>query len=115
MAKRGHCAGSLRFSKTSGLCVSEKKPFHPPSLPGIAGVTRLRWAPEAKKLCGRRRRSTQTAVAAVGLSAATELDWAVCGPLGVCGTLSVARGDPALVLCQHAQKCLLLPRLRPGR
>ncbi len=29
--------------------------------------------------------------------------------------LSAARGDPAVVLCQHAKKCFLLSRLRPGR
>ena len=37
------------------------------------------------------------------------------GPIRVCRTLSAARRDPAVVLCQHAQKCLLLSRLRPGR
>ena len=38
-----------------------------------------------------------------------------CESIRVRRTLSVARGDPALVLCQHAQGCFLLPRLRPGR
>jgi hypothetical protein len=35
---------------------SLKNQFSPPSLPGNAGVIFLRWAPEAKKRCGRRRR-----------------------------------------------------------
>jgi DNA primase len=37
MAKRGHCAGSLLFSKNSGRCVSEKNPFaHHPCLGTLA-------------------------------------------------------------------------------
>ena len=35
---------------------SLKNQFSPPSLPWNAGVIFLRWAPEAKKRCGRRRR-----------------------------------------------------------
>jgi len=35
---------------------SLKNQFSPPSLPGNAGVIFLRWTPEAKKRCGRRRR-----------------------------------------------------------
>ena len=46
------------------------------------------------------------------LTTAAELDRQIRGQWGVCGVLSVASGESAVVLCQRAQGCLLLPRLR---
>ena len=113
--KRDRCRGSLRLSKSSVPCVFEKNPF----------PTILAWeSPASFSYAGLRRRKS-----AVGEDVETlrrrmplleylrQHNWKgrPAGRSEYRRTLSAARGDPALVLCQHAQRCLLLPRLRAGR
>ena len=105
--------GSRRFS---GPCVCEKKFFRPPSLPGNVGVTGPRLGSGGEK--GAVGEDVETLKRRLPLlEYLRQHNWkgSTSGPIRVCWTLSAARRDPALVLCQHAQKCLLLSRLRPGR
>ena len=63
-----------------------------------------------------RTSKNSNSVCAARLFATAELGCPACWPRPrVRRTLSPAPGNPPFVLCQHPQKSLLLPRLRPGR
>jgi hypothetical protein len=112
--RRYRCPGWLRLWRSSGPCVC-KKLARLPSLPGNKTGVIPDWVREAKKRRGPRCGNTQGPIAAAGVLASAELDKPAGGPVRVCRTLSLVRGEPALVLCEHAQGCLLLPWLRAGR